>query len=198
MSGSRQHHVIDQRWVITNGQQLLALLYDNGTWILFDPLTNNTQVPPTAPEMYNPVVGANSAAVTITAVDMAISGSPLAWAAIDSLRQQMTTLNFNGYPSQIAISPSGQSAAYRSDALYVWANGQVIRVPGTENLSQNRDVGGTSPELVRGPTAWRVQQSRPTITTVANVAGGNTAPTTTTVQTCTLPARLTPGSRGRI
>jgi uncharacterized protein YraI len=147
--------------------------------------------------MYNPNAGANSAAVTITAVDATVPGSPLAWAAIDSLRQQMATINFNGYPSQISISPTGQSVAYRSDALYVWSNGQVVRVPGTENLSQNRDAGGTQPGLVWGPTAWRVQQSRPTITTVANVPAAQSVAPATTVQTCTLPARLTAGSRGR-
>jgi hypothetical protein len=50
----------------------------------------------------------------------------------------------------IAVSPSGNQIAYVDDALYIWNNGSVTRVTGTESLGDDFPRG-----VIWGAVQWR-------------------------------------------
>jgi hypothetical protein len=78
----------------------------------------------------------------------------------EALPQQWSILWPNGQPQfwatqsatgQIALSPNGEAIAYLTDSLYLWQNGTIIQVPGTESLADEYAKG-----LIWGPMQWRM------------------------------------------
>lgn len=143
-------------WTTYNGQEYYGVLYPSGRRFLIDARTSAQQDMPALPELYTPFAAQNSATAFIAASIDSASNLTKTWTAVYPSRTQDQLLSFTGEPWNITVSPEGQSLAYFSDALYVWQNGQVTQVPGTQGVASPWDVA-----VVWGPTAWRVRTDWP-------------------------------------
>ncbi len=155
VGSSNTQSVLDLHWTSRDDQEVLAVLRGDGAWEILDPASGQITDAPAAPELYTPHADP-SAATLITGIE----GTRLLWSVINPARSSTAPLGFGGFPAQIAISPDGQTVAYMSDAVYLWRDGALTRVPGTEHIGQQTgSLGG--PGLVWGPVAWRITTDRP-------------------------------------
>jgi hypothetical protein len=158
VSSGDQARVVAFVWAAYDDKDYLALLYQDGSWSLLDPVLTTIQPAPAPPELYSLTSADNSAAPTISSVyhDPVFS---LGWSLIAPDRSRIQPINFGGYPSKITIEPSGQGVAYMSDTIYIWRDGTVSAVPNTGALSESRST--SQPGLAWGPTGWRIRTDRP-------------------------------------
>lgn len=182
IGSSSTEWVFNAQWVSFNGQQYLGLHYPSGKIYLMDPATGDRQDMPALPELHSRAAPDRTTAIVAPSID-ADQGLVPTWTAIYPSRQQDQLLSFNGEPKNIAISPDGQALAYISDALYIWQNGALTQVPGTDGIASPWDVA-----VVWGTNGWRVRTDWPG--TGGGVGGAPVA--------CTLTPRLIPGQTGQV
>jgi WD40-like Beta Propeller Repeat len=77
-------------------------------------------------------------------------GNQLNWDIFWSDGQPQNFLVSNVTDNQVAVSPSGNQIAYVDDALYVWNNGTLTRVAGTDALANSYPKG-----VIWGAVQWR-------------------------------------------
>jgi LysM repeat protein len=70
---------------------------------------------------------------------------------LDAFSAQPEYLN-NPEAGRISIAPSADRVAFITDAVYIWRNGQITKVPGSE-----RNAIDPSTKLVWGTNLWRVR-----------------------------------------
>jgi hypothetical protein len=177
IGSSATEWAVTRAWVRHLGQEHLGVVYPSGRRFLIDPATGDQQDMPALPELYSVNASNNSATTFLSASVDASQNVSHTWTAVFASRQQDQPLNFTGDPKNIAVSADGQAIAYSSDAVYVWQNGSLTRVPGTEGIASPWDVA-----LVWGVNAWRVRTDWP--------GGGGLA--------CSPAPRLTIGSLGQV
>jgi hypothetical protein len=186
-------------WTQYNGQQYLGLVFLSGRRYLVDPATGDQQDMPALPELYSTQAMNNTASAFIGTNIDAAGNITHPWNAVYPNRQQEQALNFSGDLPTIAVSADGQALAYISDAVYVWQNGSLVTLPGTEGIGGAWDLG-----IVWGPNAWRVRTdfpgqaaqvpSVPQATPITGGVGGGAS----FAIACTLPPRLIVGQTGQV
>lgn len=122
--------MIDYRWVNHMGQEYLGTAFSTNKWVLINPVNALTLDAPSVPELF----AVNSPAGV--SARWLVDQSSIRWIATGN--GQDVPLNFNGFPTQFAIAPSGQALAYIADAVYILRGGKTTRIAGTERVATNR------------------------------------------------------------
>jgi hypothetical protein len=169
----------NQQWVGYNNQEFFGVTYPSGKRYLVDPRAGTLHDMPALPELYTPFMPTGATAFSAVSIDPN-QNQTRTWTAVYPNRQQDQMLAFTGESKHISIAPDGQRLAYfASDGLYIWQNGQVTLVPGTQGDYSPWDIS-----VVWSPNRWRVRTDWP------GIGGG--------VTICTPAPRLTVGGSGQV
>ncbi len=144
---------VDWLWVAENEKAYIALLGKDAQWQLLDPLTGKRQPMNGLLEMYS--LSLKEPTVIVGAKQPA-TGNLLdfRWQAAQGQRWLDLPLKIMPFQSYtLSIAPDGQALAFASDALYIWRNEQITKVPGTQGLIRNGETG-----VAWGAVGWRVRR----------------------------------------
>ncbi|MCL4880146.1 MAG: SH3 domain-containing protein [Anaerolineae bacterium] len=160
----------------------IGLVYSSGQTAVLNPVNGSI-----APADGNPVLQADggvSANALLMSVQPGNGAYNVNWFVIDNFVNNLAQLPYFGITSYggLAPGPDGMSFAYITDALYVWTQGQVIQVPGTQGLND----GFPGAAVVWAAEYWYIQSDAPIPEPVPGACSGN------------VPARLLVGQRGRV
>jgi hypothetical protein len=144
-------------WMADGEAEQFAVLYNDGSWAMIDPLSGNIEVREIVPELYNPLRPDDSASVyfTLSACDdsgMVVICDYVAEAAHGVEIRRLAHLDylFDIFGQTMAVSPDGQTVAYiQPDGIYFWPDGVFTSFEAV-SLPPIRGI-------VWGPAAWRVR-----------------------------------------
>lgn len=164
-------------------KQYMGLDYDRAGWVLLDVLTGEKQPMPGIPELYSRTAP-TGLTLDATLDDQVgyvwhISGSDK---PIEGLSRQ-----------RLSLSPDGSRAAYATDSIRIWADGQEITVSGSDDFADDPTAS-----LVWSSLVWRVREGA-----TAGVSAQDAPAATATVvdlSACTglLTPRLQAGGQARV
>jgi Tol biopolymer transport system component len=140
-----------------SGREMLGVLFNDGGWELYDPLSGGSQPANGLPEMYSLRAEQTSLALSPIINDQ----GGFTWRLLTPDGTQLTEFVSAPYfvPQRYALSPSGQAVAFSeyredqrifADTINVWQNGTVTVIPNAVDFPL---VGG----LLWGTTGWRVR-----------------------------------------
>lgn len=142
--------VYDKFIATDNGQEMIALLYNDGIWELVDPMTGNAQPAGGVGEMYSL---ANPTGISLVLI--LDETQQYVWKAKNEFG---IILDVNGnevavpgvFPPGNALSDAGQWAIHLYDGLYYWSMTASGFISGSEGV-----VGGFS-SIAWSPIGWRI------------------------------------------
>jgi hypothetical protein len=146
----------DFMWVNDNGKDYIGIMYATKAWVLIDPLSGQSQPMNGTPEMYSTQADNYATFITIKMNGAQIAG--LQWQAAEKAVSKVAPLDFHGetnFAHRITVSPNG--IAYVSDAVYIWREGNLIRLKNTDNIARGWEDAEAG-ALAWGSTAWRVRR----------------------------------------
>lgn len=165
-------------WVSYSNRDAIGVVYyDTAQVALADPHAGAALAVIGWPELVN----ANSLSAAYAMPSLKPSGAvAFDWVAVypDGVRTQALGLGADLYLAhRVGMPPASHGVAFIRDAVYLWRNGQLTRIPGTQGVADDFEAG-----LAWGYLRWRIRQ------------GGATG------VTCPgfLPSRLAVGGRGRV
>jgi hypothetical protein len=146
----------DFMWVNDSGKDYVGIMYATKAWALIDPASGESLPMDGTPELYSTQVDNYATFITIKMNGAQIAG--LAWQAAEKSVSKVEPISFPGetnFAHRITVSPGG--IAFVSDAVYVWREGGIKRIKGTDNIArgwEDTEAGA----LAWGATAWRVRK----------------------------------------
>lgn len=146
----------DFMWVNDSGKDYVGIMYASKAWVLIDPLNGQAQPMNGTPELYNTQVDNYATFMTIKKKGEKVEGWD--WQAAEKSASKIEPIKFHAetdFAHRITVSPDG--VAFVSDAVYVWRDGSLKRIAGTDNIAQgweDTEAGA----LAWGATAWRVRR----------------------------------------
>ncbi|MBN1563391.1 MAG: SH3 domain-containing protein [Anaerolineae bacterium] len=186
IGGSATEWPFTKAWTTYNGAAYFGLTYPSGKRYVLDPATGDQQPMSAIPELYSVATPSGSISAFVAPNSDAAGNIDKYWTVTYPDRTQTQALEFSGTPESIAIAPDGQALAYVSDAVYVWSNGSVTAIPGTQGIGSSWGVG-----VVWGANDWRIRaDSIPAGSGGASGLGGGIA--------CSPAPRLTLGTAGQV
>jgi hypothetical protein len=157
--GSSEQFMIDYFLIEQDGQEFIAVLYNNYLWDRIDPLTGSIQPLTGAPEMY--AVRAPDTSLSL-ALLLDANGELILRALYPDGTQAVEFYAGLFAEERITLSPAGDIVAFSDylpessryeDVIHVWRDGQGANVP---DVAANQIVS----QVVWGPTAWRVREGQ--------------------------------------
>jgi hypothetical protein len=144
-------------WMAYDEAEQFAVLYNDGSWAMIDPLTGNIEVQEIVLELYNPLRPDDSASVyfMLDACDdsgMVITCDYVAQAEHGAQSRELAHLDylFDIFGQTMAVSPDGQTVAtIQPDGIYFWPDGvftsfEAVSLPPIRGIAW-------------GPAAWRAR-----------------------------------------
>ncbi len=189
--------VVDFFWMSDGAKDYIGVAYSSGRWAFIDPATGDRQSLSGTPELYSLAYPAESGRLSFIPAFDQQAGLSFTWMFV-SADDQSWELPFTGGPAKVALSSTGQTAAYVGDeGVYIWREGQPGKIAGTEPAG-----GDPAAAVVWGVTGWRMSAQA-----VVSVPTGG--PTPTQAQTPAAPPsdfecpgapppRLAVGAQGRV
>jgi hypothetical protein len=137
--------VADFFW-LDNGQ--IALVYQSDQRSILNP-TTGAIVPSGTFEVYSRLAPTSSQQRRYSLGSYLANNDHFVW-DISWSGGQPVTGKTSRVVDFVAVSPSGNQIAYVDDALYIWNNGSITRVAGTESLGDDYSKG-----VIWGTVQWR-------------------------------------------
>ncbi|MDX2160891.1 MAG: hypothetical protein SF162_06155 [bacterium] len=140
----------DAVWLEAGDRSLPALLYSDGAWWVFDPLTEPPRPLDALPRLTSRQSPADSFRVSFGT----LADTGFFWEAFDPFTPEAASVAFPGGPSRVTLSPSGRAIAFLGfpefGAAAIYRDGDLYPIPGTGEGADELNVGA----ILWGTTVW--------------------------------------------